>query len=217
MNIATALVFFWIGALLLWYEVFFCWREYRIASFKNRLYRLRYELFLYAYDHAVEFGHPLYRELEFHINSFICFATRISFFRLLSITVLSFVKPEYLQRSCLRTQLLDDRTLSHEVRINFLRVHERMIVQVGQHLIRTYPISWPFLLAYFAYTIVNRIIVYRFNLHRLLQSLRSVPAWVKPEIWGIAFSRNALLKPLQYLEGQAVATEIEASSTLQYS
>src|ERR1700730_11479635 len=209
MGAFVVLVLFWAAALLLWYQVFFGWREYRISSFKNRLYRLRYELFFYAHDHDVDSGHPLYRELEFHINSFVCFAHRISFLRLFFITVAWAVNPDYLQRSRLRMQLLKDRTLPDQVRLNFLRIHERMIVQVGQHLIRTYPLSWPFLAAYFGYLVVKRLFQYRFNFHRFVLSLRDVPAWVKPEVWGIAFSRQALLAPMQYLEAQAVATEIE--------
>ena len=65
----------------LWVVVFWCWRPYRVDSFRQKLFMLRHELFAFAADGGVGFDEPAYQELRMRINGMIRFADRISFSR----------------------------------------------------------------------------------------------------------------------------------------
>lgn len=49
-----------IGLVLLWYFIFYLWRDYRIDAFREHLFSIRDRMFMYAVEGNIGFDHPAY-------------------------------------------------------------------------------------------------------------------------------------------------------------
>jgi hypothetical protein len=63
--------------LAFWALIFFGFRAYRVDRMRERLFRLRDELFAYAAAGKISFQHPAYVMLRLTINGFMRFADRV--------------------------------------------------------------------------------------------------------------------------------------------
>ena len=66
-------------AWLIWYRF---WIPYRVDYFRQRLFKLRDELFECANSGAIEFSHPAYTDLRLLINALIRYGHRITILRI---------------------------------------------------------------------------------------------------------------------------------------
>lgn len=66
-------------AWLIWYQF---WIPYRVDYFRQRLFKLRDELFEYANSGAIEFTHPAYTDLRLTINALIRYGHRVTIWRI---------------------------------------------------------------------------------------------------------------------------------------
>jgi hypothetical protein len=78
--IVGATISFSVGAFLL-VLLYVCWRSYQLDSFRDKLFALREELFLYVCDNDMV-DHPAHGFLRDEINSFIRYAHKITVWRL---------------------------------------------------------------------------------------------------------------------------------------
>lgn len=58
-----------IGLLALWAFVFLFWKDYCLDSFRQNVFELRDELFLYAAQGHISFRHPAYKNLRDRMNA----------------------------------------------------------------------------------------------------------------------------------------------------
>ena len=66
-------------AWLIWYQF---WIPYRVDYFRQRLFKLRDELFEYAAAGHLEFAHPVYTDLRLTINALIRYGHRVTIWRI---------------------------------------------------------------------------------------------------------------------------------------
>ena len=66
-------------AWLIWYQF---WIPYRVDYFRQKLFKLRDELFEYANAGHVEFTHPAYTDLRLTINALIRYGHRVTIWRI---------------------------------------------------------------------------------------------------------------------------------------
>lgn len=196
---------------LLLYQLFSLWRGYRLAIFRHRLFNLRFKLFIYAFDHNLDYRNAMYRNLELHINSFIHFADHLSLTRLVITRTFAKLKPESVQVSGYSDQLQRYIGLNEEDRKELLALHHRMIVLAAQHIIRTYPWWWPLVAVYVLWIVVKRTNTYRGDVWKFLDALDDphVQPWVKKRgIWEKVMARKEMFGVMQLMEAQAVAFEL---------
>ncbi len=73
-NAAAAIA----GATILWWLVFFGWKEIRVDALRQELFALRDEVFDAAADGLIAFDHPAYGTFRNTLNGFLRFAHRVS-------------------------------------------------------------------------------------------------------------------------------------------
>ena len=66
-------------AWLIWYQY---WIPYRVDYFRQRLFKMRDELFEYAAAGNIEFAHPAYTDLRLTINALIRYGHRVTIWRI---------------------------------------------------------------------------------------------------------------------------------------
>lgn len=79
----------WIYVCLLCWLFFWLWRDYRLDSFRQQLFRIRDDLFDLAADGVVPFDSPAYKMLRDAINSNIRFGHRLGFLEMLVFSALT--------------------------------------------------------------------------------------------------------------------------------
>jgi hypothetical protein len=143
------------GLVILWYVLFFCWRDYKTDKFRQRLFDLRAELFDYARAGNVSFTNPSYVQLRLLFNSMIRFAHEVSFVRLASAIVLEKLSPRIITVTGFRERLSKDRTISDEARLKLEKIHNRLMVLVAFQIITTSIVALPAFVLYAIYTITR--------------------------------------------------------------
>lgn len=78
---ASILLILSLEAAAMWVFIFWFWRDYRVDAFRDELFALRDELFMYAADGGVEFSHPAYAGLREIMNSCIRYAHELNLAR----------------------------------------------------------------------------------------------------------------------------------------
>jgi hypothetical protein len=63
-----------VGLLILWVFVFIFWKDYCLDIFRDHIFTLRDDLFLYAAHGNISFEHPAYRMLRERMNLSLRFA-----------------------------------------------------------------------------------------------------------------------------------------------
>jgi len=120
----------------LWFLLFVCWRPYRVDAFRQSLFNLRHELFMYAAQGEITFDDKAYRELRRRINGMLRFAHRVNFLRLSFSVLLNSISPNPLLtgpsekwRKCLQN------VPSGHVRDKLTNIHYRMGVLMVRHML----------------------------------------------------------------------------------
>lgn len=75
--------FFLLAALGISYLYFWAFRQYRIDKFRQNVFAVRDDLFIYAAEGHIDFNHPAYTTLRSVMNGYIRFSHRISFLHLI--------------------------------------------------------------------------------------------------------------------------------------
>ena len=128
------------AAMLLWYLLFRCVRDYRIDALRNRLFTVRDKLFDYAAEGNVAFDHPAYTKLRMLLNSLIRFGHRLTFSRFaMGILFMIWMKQECDEKP-LQEWYAALKELPEEPRKKLTEFHSQAIVLVVKHLISGSPI-----------------------------------------------------------------------------
>ena len=124
-----------LSLVLLWVLVFWCWTEYKIDLYRQKLFEVRDELFDYAAGGAISFNDPAYYNLRASMNGIIRFLHRISFAK----TILSFVVERYYPTTFFNPQKEWEEALrgvpSSEVREKMEEFRRRMLFLVVDYMI----------------------------------------------------------------------------------
>jgi len=71
-----------VGLAFLWLFIFRFWRDYRLDSFRENVFAMRDQLFIYAAQAGVGFDDPAYALLRDRMNSLLRYAHEFTFIRL---------------------------------------------------------------------------------------------------------------------------------------
>jgi hypothetical protein len=127
-----------IGLFALWFLYFFCWREHRIDTYRQRLFGVRDELFDYAASGAVGFDDPAYATLRDLSNGLIRFAHRLTFTRVWTIGLLGNLP----RTNRMEAWMADVKTRPPEVRDRLLKAHEQIANASLWHVLAWSPLGW---------------------------------------------------------------------------
>ena len=131
---------FGFGLILLWVLVFWCWKSYRIDSFRQKLFALRDELFDFADSGAIAFDDPAYYRLRKTLNGMIRFAHQITFPRLCIALIAEKISPDPLAKEAY--QKWNDALLNindFTIQETMLEIHSRMSFLMVKHMIKGSP------------------------------------------------------------------------------
>ena len=126
-----------LSVLLLLVLLFYFWRQYRVDALREKLFRIRGELFDYAATGAVSFDDPAYARLRVLMNSMIRFAHKLTPSRVMLMVL--FVKPltEYAPESPLVKWEEAVSDLSPDKQVKLHEFHDRMMNVVVLHLTKS--------------------------------------------------------------------------------
>ena len=211
LTIAMALFFLVDGFLGLLYLVFSCIRDYRIDVFRHRLFNLRFSLFCCMRENQWSFDNPHYRELESHINAMILFAPQLSFARVILTMLFSLLWPGYVPEAKFEDELTTDRSVPPKLTSELHRVHQKLIVLAGQHIYKTYPLTWPFVAGHFAWFFIKRLSDCGWSVKSALRFIKEdfqAPSAVRLGVSGTLFlDPRVIIKTMKQLEQQAMDSE----------
>lgn len=108
-------------------------------EFRDRLFRLRRELFLFMADGGIAPDHPAYRHLRTRINSLIFYADRLSLWRTMLDTAILHRQAEKYAHHC---EALIASAPSPEAADTLKRFNSRIHREVARHLILRSPVLW---------------------------------------------------------------------------
>jgi hypothetical protein len=69
-----------ISTMLLVWQIFIVWPQYRVDVFRGKLFALRSELFLFAADGHISYSDPAYKAVRESMNAYIRFAHRLTIY-----------------------------------------------------------------------------------------------------------------------------------------
>lgn len=84
-----------LGLLFICLFVFYLWKDYCLDTFREDLFAIRDDLFLYAADGNVGFEHPAYRILRHRLNVSLRFAHEFTLVRFVLATLILAKVPSY--------------------------------------------------------------------------------------------------------------------------
>ncbi|MGA7695542.1 MAG: hypothetical protein WCA76_10960, partial [Candidatus Sulfotelmatobacter sp.] len=140
-----------IGLFALWFLYFFCWREHRIDTYRQRLFGVRDNLFDYAASEAIRFDDPAYTTLRDLSNGLIRFAHTLTFTRVCALAFLG--APPRTNR--MELWMADVQTRSPEVRDRLLKAHEEIKRASLWHVLAWSPLAWICVLVAVVITFLN--------------------------------------------------------------
>lgn len=135
-----------IGLFALWFLYFFCWREHRIDTYRQRLFGVRDSMFDYAASGAIGFDDPAYVTLRDLSNGLIRYAHRLTFTRVWAILYFGNLS----RTNRMEAWMADVNTRSPEVRERLLKAHEQIANASLFHVVAWSPLAWTCLLVAFA-------------------------------------------------------------------
>ncbi len=89
----SALVCITFSLSFLWFVYAFLWRELKVEMYRQRLFKIRDELFDFATDGNISYDHPAYIAIRLSTNSLIRYAHQICFTRYLAFAVARSIRP----------------------------------------------------------------------------------------------------------------------------
>lgn len=72
-----------LGLMILWFFVYYLWRDYRIDSFRDDLFSIRDRMFLFAANGNISFDHPAYALLRNRMNTVLRYGHAFTMTRML--------------------------------------------------------------------------------------------------------------------------------------
>jgi hypothetical protein len=147
-NAAFELLIASLGAGLCWTLWFYFVKEYRVEAFRERLFSIRDELFLFAADGNVAFDNPAYTDLRDLINGMLRFAHRISFLTLLTFARCSSPVAEGANPYLRWKELL--LTLDPSVRERLEHTHRGLVTAYMKQLVEGSVVVFPMAMMLFA-------------------------------------------------------------------
>jgi hypothetical protein len=126
--------------ILLWGLLFFCWKELRLDSLRDKLFGLRHELFMLAASKRIPFDDPTYKILRDLINGMIRFAHKLSFSRLFLAMVDQRLRPDPQLAHPMKQWQEAVSKLPDEPRIALTAIHDDMFRAVMKHMASGNPV-----------------------------------------------------------------------------
>ena len=127
-----------ISLFALWFLYFYCWREHRIDTYRQRLFSVRDGLFDYAASGAISFDDPAYTTLRDLSNGLIRFAHRLTFTRVLIIWFFGRFSPT----NRMEAWMGDVKSRPAEVRDRLVKAHEQIAKASLLHVVAWSPLAW---------------------------------------------------------------------------
>lgn len=127
-----------VGLFALWFLYFFCWREYRIDSFRQHLFGVRDDIFDFAASGGIAFDDPAYTTLRDLSNALIRFAHKLTFTR--ALVILLFGKLTTTDR--MKDWKRDVESRPEEVRSKLLKAHDQIALATAHFVMAWSPLGW---------------------------------------------------------------------------
>lgn len=123
--------------LSLWYFWFFEYKRYLVDNTRQKLFKIRNELFQSAVDGKIDFDEPLYSMTRTTLNGAIRFTHKISAWRLLGVIVLAKcrVEPKHVSDYKLTWKKSFSDVESETAKKTVLKAHSKMHLVLFQHLV----------------------------------------------------------------------------------
>jgi hypothetical protein len=119
---------------MLWGLLFFCWREYRWDALRERLFALRFRLFLCAAKGEIAFDTRAYRTERDLINGMIRFAHKLTSTRLLLTVISQRFSPDKRWIEPMEQWRAEVAKLPSEPRKELMAIHDEMFRVVMRHM-----------------------------------------------------------------------------------
>jgi hypothetical protein len=142
MNAIVSALHLMISLFALWFLYFFCWREHRIDTYRQRLFAIRDELFDYAASGAIKFDDPAYTTLRDLSNGLIRFAHRMTFTRVLANWFFGKVP----RTNHMETWMVDVNNRPAGVRDKLLKAHTQIANASVFYVVAWSPFAWIYVL-----------------------------------------------------------------------
>ena len=134
-----------LALVLLWVLLFHFWRHYRTDALREKLFKLRGDLFDYAASGEVSFDDPAYAKLRTVMNGMIRFAHKFTFSRIAMIMLFRGIFEKLGTPGPLAQWEKAVKTLPVSKQQHLRQLHDRMLSDIVWHL----TIASPILMAIF--------------------------------------------------------------------
>lgn len=129
-----------ISILILGYLLFWCYRSYSLARFRQDIFDLRDELFDRAYKGLVSFEHPAYSMLRSTMNGFLRFGHMLSFWQIFIFMILVRKEKMNLPHSYEQEWEKATRDLDDELKTQLNQYRGALHFSILKHLIFSSPL-----------------------------------------------------------------------------
>lgn len=120
-----------IELLALWVFIFYFWRDYRLDSFRDELFKIRDEIFIWAASSGVPFDHPAHVAIRNRLNVLVRYAHRFTLTGLIMVMINPHSHPDGMEG----WKGLLDSLPSEEARERFRKVQIKVALIVLKHMI----------------------------------------------------------------------------------
>ncbi|WP_226596772.1 hypothetical protein [Marinobacter nauticus] len=136
--------------------LFWLYRDYKLDSFRQKLFKLRDDLFDEAINNDISFEHPSYQVLRSTINGFIRYGHRLNVFQVIAFLVLA--ESEKKVKSSSFTNRFESHlgSLDPEKSDVLKDYRNRMNILMMEHVIASSPLSLIFIFAPLGYAIKTK-------------------------------------------------------------
>jgi hypothetical protein len=136
----------------------------------------------------------------------ILFAPQLSFSRVILTWLFAKFSGKSMPAAKFEDHLESDSHLQADLRLELERVHQKMIMLAGQHIYRSYPLTWPALAIHFLWFFGKRIYTFGFNRRAFNFGKQEfqAPRAVRLGVWGTIFSDPRVIRKMMgQIEQQA--------------
>jgi hypothetical protein len=133
---ATEIINLSVGLFILWAFLYFCYRDYRLDTFREELFIIRNELFEYAASGALPFDSPAYSLLRNFVNQMIRYAHSLTFTRYIIVVILNNIHGDGRYNIIMEWKKAVARIDSEEVRNKLYEFHNRIATSIAGQIFR---------------------------------------------------------------------------------
>lgn len=127
----------------LWVLFFWLYREYRVDRFRQHIFALRNELFLYAADGGIPFDHPSYAFVRRNLNGMLRFGHHLTISWFLARVVMDTIWPTpEPMKEFVRERQHRLESLEGERKAALNGIWQRAHIRVVEHMVLSSPIFW---------------------------------------------------------------------------